>query len=194
MSLISIEQITVKRRNRVIHSELSYTSSEKETLVKGSNGSGKTTLLATLSGLLPLYRGRISLNNRVVDCSELLKVAGFSSSFLQYPSESTCKELLRILKPRNSCKYLLEYIKPFSEQKMSQLSEGQKKLISIYLGIVKSSTLLLLDEPFNSLSEHSVEIVSNEISSYPGNVFLVDHTNAYLNKLSGHEYDVLDLD
>lgn len=193
MSSVTLEQLTITRRNKVIHSELSYYSGKKKVIVKGNNGTGKTTLLATLSGLLPLFRGKIRINDKVVHNGELLKIAGFSSSFLEFPSESTCTDLLRILKPGYSCRSLLEYIKPFSERKMSQLSEGQRKLISIYLGIVKSSTLLLLDEPFNSLSEHSMELVSKEIASYPGEVFLVDHTNTYLNLLSESEYDILNL-
>ena len=35
--------------------------------VLGPNGSGKTTLLRTLSGLLPIDDGRISIDGRVVD-------------------------------------------------------------------------------------------------------------------------------
>ena len=38
--------------------------------LRGPNGSGKTTLLRTLSGLVPLVEGTVSIDGRVVDGGE----------------------------------------------------------------------------------------------------------------------------
>ena len=76
--MIRLEQVSVKRENRTVLSELSLTVAAGEVIVLcGASGSGKSTLLNVLNGLIPeLYPAEVQGKIRVGEID--LPVADFS--------------------------------------------------------------------------------------------------------------------
>ena len=142
----------------------------------GPNGTGKTTLMKAISGLVPLERGRIFFNNKLIvesAKSDFRKIKNNSSlkaheivqeGIIHCPerrllfAESTVKENLMlgaysIRDPELKEKMLEEVLDLFPVLKerlhdeASKFSGGQQQMLAIGRSLMGNPKLLLLDEP-----------------------------------------------
>jgi iron complex transport system ATP-binding protein len=150
----------------VVAANLELTLNRGElTCLLGPNGSGKSTLLRTLSGMQPLIRGSILLNNRDLksynqtELSRLLSVVltdridvGFLSSFAlvalgRHPYTgwsgritSHDDEIVRWALKSVSADTL-------TERYVAELSDGERQKIMIARALAQEPQIMLLDEP-----------------------------------------------
>lgn len=135
------------------------------TLILGPNGSGKTTLLRSLIGVAKVLRGSILFDNRRVDRLSFAERAKIFSYVPQrdplcelevleyvalgciprgtYGSRKCIEEVQRSLERLG-----IEYL---ANRRVSTLSGGEARLVSIARALTQSTPILLLDEPFESL-------------------------------------------
>ncbi len=133
----------------------------------GNNGVGKTTLLKTIMGLIKLWEGHIYLKGKL-----LKKITPFTFIkngifFIREDGglfeELSVKENLllswSISKKKKNFKRQLEYIfsifpqiKEKMEEKVINLSGGERRMLSLLCGIISDPRLLLIDEPSLGLS------------------------------------------
>lgn len=161
------------RKNRKLFSDLNL---ELETGriygLLGKNGSGKTTLMKQTAGLLYPQEGEISLNGE----NPKKRSPKFLSSYFMVPEEFetpgiTLKNFLKITAPfypffneDDFHKYLSEFQLDV-DQKLSNLSFGQKKKVMLSFGLATHTPVLLSDEPTNGLDIPSKSIFRKIMAS-----------------------------
>src|SRR2546425_3898957 len=77
------------------------------------------------------------------------------------------------------------------DQKVDQLSGGEKRRVALCRLLLSKPDLLLLDEPTNHLDAESVEWLEQFLSCFPGTVVAVTHDRYFLDNAAGW---ILELD
>ncbi|MEJ2772140.1 MULTISPECIES: ABC transporter ATP-binding protein [unclassified Stygiolobus] len=111
----------------------------------GRNGAGKTTTLRVIAGILPPFKGKIKKEGNI----------GYLSHSFALPQEMSVKESLEFFSqiiggdPNNVIgRFHLEDI---LDKRISSLSQGQKKKLSLAKVFLKDYDIYLLDEPTENL-------------------------------------------
>lgn len=70
------------------------------------------------------------------------------------------------------------------DQKMSQLSGGQKSKVAFARVLFENAGLLLLDEPTNHLDVETKRFVANYLRNYQGTVLVISHDTKFLDSIT----------
>jgi len=176
--------------------DLAVASGELVVLL-GPNGAGKTTLLRALAGLVPLDRGRVVLDGRVLDDAESgewlpteRRPIGFVfQDYLLFPHLSALENVAFGLRargvPRAEARGLagawLERVglADHARSRPRALSGGQAQRVALARAMVADPRLLLLDEPLAALDAASrIEVrrdLRRHLASFDGARLLVTH-------------------
>ena len=71
-----------------------------------------------------------------------------------------------------------------ADQRLSELSGGWRRRVSLARALVSKPELLLLDEPTNHLDLSSIQWLEQRIASWPGAVLFITHDRAFLQRLA----------
>lgn len=140
----------------VLHN-ISFIAKESSVyVVLGPNGAGKTTLFRTIAGILEPISGRILLDGKDIKSSnETRSNINYLSHFNALPEEMTVYNALRFYAgmeggdPEKAIDLLS--LHELRNKKVSDLSQGQKKRVSIAKVFLKERDVYLLDEPTANL-------------------------------------------
>ncbi|MDR4478614.1 MAG: energy-dependent translational throttle protein EttA [Nitrospira sp.] len=80
---------------------------------------------------------------------------------------------------------------PPADQKISQLSGGEKRRVALCRLMIQEPDILLLDEPTNHLDAESVQWLEQHLQQYKGTVIAVTHDRYFLDNVAGW---ILELD
>jgi branched-chain amino acid transport system ATP-binding protein len=142
--------------------------------VLGSNGAGKTTLLQAISGLLPLRRGRVLLDNRELAAVPAHELPGLGMAHVPQGrgifTTLTVMDNLTIgawnprgKKERDKNLHLVFDLFPRLKERVGQmaatLSGGEQQMLAIGRALMQNPLLLMLDEPSLGLAPILVEAV-----------------------------------
>ncbi len=125
----------------------------------GPNGAGKSTTIRTLLSLIypTSGTGKIFGMDIIKNSKQIKKDIGFMPSEVDYYDKMNALELLRYsakfykITDDNRIKELAEIFNLDLKKKMSDMSFGNKKKISILQSLIHKPKLLILDEPTNGL-------------------------------------------
>lgn len=125
-------------------------------VVLGPNGAGKTTLFRTIAGILEPYSGRVLFDGEDLTRSkEARRRINYLSHYNAIPEEMTVHGALafysRIEGGSADEVISLLNLEDLRDKKVSDLSQGQKKRVSIAKVFLRERDLYLLDEPTSSL-------------------------------------------
>lgn len=150
----------------------------------GKNGKGKSTLLNVLGGEFKSISGSINYHTSA-------KVSHFGQTNIQRLSmKATVAEEIQDANDgltrtavRNICGAMM-FEGDLADKKIQVLSGGERSRVLLGKILANESTVLLLDEPTNHLDMESVEILIDEIDSFPGSVIFVTHSEFMLKQLA----------
>jgi ABC-2 type transport system ATP-binding protein len=125
-------------------------------VVLGPNGAGKTTLFRTIAGILEPYSGKVLFDGEDLTWSkEARRRINYLSHYNAIPEEMTVRRALefyaRIEGGDVDEVISLLSLKELKDKKVSDLSQGQKKRVSIAKVFLRERDLYLLDEPTSNL-------------------------------------------
>ncbi|MBH0037685.1 thiol reductant ABC exporter subunit CydC [Pseudoalteromonas sp. SWN166] len=177
---------------------------QQKVAIVGRSGSGKTTLVNLLTGLWPLQKGSITLNNQnsVVNLHSLnsdIRANVINILAQQHHIfDGTLSENLRYAAPNATKEQMIEalslaQLSPwFNELKEGlktrlgtggrNVSQGQSRRIAIAQALLKNPAILVLDEPTEGLDNQSKQGVMQAIMHVMNNasVLTITHDPALL--------------
>lgn len=151
----------------------------------GENGCGKTTLLNLISTLDTDYNGEIFYNGENIQKikkiyrKSIVSVVLQENAFISYLN--VLDNIMFCLNCEGSEKICVELenfdVIDKKEEYITSLSGGQKQRVSLIRGLLKSSRILLVDEPTSSLDESMEREVFNRLQMQAKEklVILVSH-------------------
>jgi putative ABC transport system ATP-binding protein len=152
-------------------------------VIIGTNGSGKSTMLNLLLGTTTPTQGNIAVNNIDITALPEYKRSKWISMVFQNPAHGTAPELsilenfrlasLRAGKKKLSIgindgfrKTVEEKVASLGmglenklEQPMGSLSGGQRQALTLLMGVMDKTDILLMDEPTAALDPKSSQVV-----------------------------------
>lgn len=185
---IKIDNISKKYKSKIVLDNLSI-SMEQGTLIGilGKNGSGKSTLLSVLAGVLSADSGKF-----LVDDKDLLKKTALRNDLCAFVpqevpliSELSAWDNLKMWYPTDKLKKELDTgflktlgIDEYLDVRVSKMSGGMKKRLSIGCAIYANPKILLLDEPTAALDiicKEKIYEYLHEFKSKGGTIILATH-------------------
>lgn len=185
---ITISDISKKYGRKTVLSGASFTAKSGECIgILGVNGSGKSTLLSVLAGVLKPDGGAFLCDGTDLfhAPSERSKTVGFVPQGTPLIEELSAKDNLSLWYDRKSMERELDGgtlrllgIGEFLNVRVSRMSGGMKKRLSIGCAIAKKPQLLLLDEPMSALDLVCKQNIKDYLTAYKkagGILILVTH-------------------
>ena len=165
--------------------------------ITGPSGCGKTTLLSILSGTKRNYIGDIFFNNQAIS-----NLSNYSFNYVSYVSQKyqlfdNLTALENVLLPlemidENINKYKHKATMLFKQfnvinvinEKVKNLSGGEKQRVAIIRSLLKPFDILLLDEPTSALDETSTNLFFDILNSIKKDkiIIMVSHNIDIINK------------
>jgi ATP-binding cassette subfamily F protein 3 len=150
----------------------------------GPNGTGKTSLVESLLGVRRIAGGKVRMGHNVT-------ASYFSQHEEELPSNSTVLEAMAAGTPlnQNQARTLLGkflFSGDTVERKVSVLSGGERRRLSLARLVASGANFLVLDEPTNHLDVESREALEDAIEAYDGTVLFVSHDRALIDAVATH--------
>jgi len=183
----------------------------------GPNGSGKTTLVNLLSGIVPIDKGKVTVNNsknftKIKPCQ--IYSHGITRTFQHvrlFEQMSVLDNILVVLTERNifgslfvkygdHChkysKKILERVNLWDKKDklVCNLSYGQRKLLEIARALATKSKIYFFDEPFAGIFPEMRKIVASiikELKLEKKTIILIEHDMVLIRELCDYLF-VLD--
>jgi len=162
---LELEGVSSGYKGKPILHDITFKAQESAIyVVLGPNGAGKTTLFRTIAGILEPYSGEVSFDGEdLTQSKEARKRINYLSHYNAIPEEMTVRGALdfysRIEGGDVEAVISLLNLESLRDKKISDLSQGQKKRVSIAKVFLRERDLYLLDEPTSNLDpEASKEV------------------------------------
>ncbi len=169
--------------------DLSIDQSDKIGLI-GVNGSGKSTLLKIIAGVVSEEGGTITKSRE-------LRSAYLAQNPPYDPQLSVLAQAVLYLEEIGGafelyqCQSMLTKlgITDF-EQKMGQLSGGQRKRVAMAAVLTADSNLLILDEPTNHMDSDVIIWLEEYLLRYKGAIFMITHDRYFLDRVTNRIVEI----
>lgn len=191
MNLLSLENITKAYTERVLLDGASFFLQESEKVgIIGINGTGKSTLLKLAAGLEEPDTGSCTKANHVVirylpqtpefddSCTVWEHVEKKISESTQWDMEGEAKSMLQTLGIVRL------------EQKISELSGGQRKRLALAEILMQPCDILVLDEPTNHLDHAMAAWLEDYLKRWRGSLIMVTHDRYFLDSVSNRIVEI----
>ena len=179
---------------------ISFNIEQNKTLgLLGPNGCGKTTSIGMMLGLITPSKGKIYINDILLEPKsriKLLSMMNFASPYIELPKKLTVKQNLEVyarLYGVNNIKDRVNEmvedlnLKNFLLKKTGELSSGQKNRVALAKSLINKPKLLFLDEPTASLDPDVGDFVREYIERYKRNneltILLASHNMREVERL-----------
>ncbi|MDO5539748.1 MAG: ABC-F family ATP-binding cassette domain-containing protein [Eubacteriales bacterium] len=193
MNLLTIEHFTKSYTERKLFDNIDFSINENDKIgVIGINGTGKSTLLKIAAGLETPDEGKVIKGNRVtirflsqqpqfgknVTALEAV-MEGNRTVHNEWSLESEARTMLNLLKI------------PDENQKVEELSGGQKKRVALANVLLARADILILDEPTNHLDNEMSAWLEDYLNQMRSALLMVTHDRYFLDRVSNR---IIELD
>ena len=201
-----IEQLLVRNLSlgyeTPVFKDLSFSlKNDDRVFIKGKNGAGKSTLVKTILSLsknekpvAKIFEGKVTLADHVrigeyqqeIDPKylELPLAEAIRRSYLEKRIRVTEQKIKSLL-----AQYLFNPVID-AEQKIKNLSGGQKARFQVIKMLIDEPNLLILDEPTNHLDLPSIEELENALLDFKGAILYISHDSYFINKIGGTTIEI----
>lgn len=162
--MIEFNNVSVVLKNKKILNNLNFVVGNNSVFgIVGNNGAGKSTLLKTIATIIPISQGKIHMPkykqqnvskenvSYLIEDSELdNKLSGYEYVFLYmaYKGITNIKNILRKEWPFD--------MEVYKHKKIHTYSQGMIQKTRIIAALFSNDSVILLDEPHNSLDPKSI--------------------------------------
>ncbi len=160
--------------------------------ITGANGSGKTTFTEIISTTMDKTFGKIEYYFGK-EKKEIKNKIGMQFQESSFPSDLKIREVINLFYKisqwkitREELEYLIKLFKieHLLEEKGNYLSGGERQKINVLIALLKSPSLLILDEISTGLDVESIEEINDYIKKF------LDHTKSTLILISHNPDEV----
>jgi len=195
--MLDVKSLNVFIKTSHVLREVSIEVGEKELVcLIGRNGAGKTTTLRSIMGFLAPESGKVLFKGEGIHGLEPYRIAQMGIGYAPeesgiFPDLTTAENIEIATWNRVSSRTAEERIKlaysvfpsleRYRTRKGSQISGGERKMLSIARALALDSTLFLLDEPFEGLSPAIIPQIAESIHQITkmGHSILLAESNIY---------------
>jgi ATP-binding cassette subfamily F protein uup len=183
--LVSLQSATLTFGGRPTFEDVSVAVSKGERIcLVGRNGGGKSTLLKVLVGMVE------------IDSGERFVQPGASLAYMPqepvFDPEATVADHVALgldagetlETSRHKVEAMLAEVDLDPERKLTGLSGGEGRRVSLARIFVGSPDVILLDEPTNHLDIPAIEWLEARLMAYRGAILMISHDRAFLTRLS----------
>ena len=193
MILLSAEKVYKGYSERQLLDGCSLAIGEGEQIgLSGINGTGKSTLLKVMAGIdppdsgivtraggvrvaylpqNPLFDGETTVLQQVMKGVAIDEERAKDAKVIQQADEYQCKSILNQLG-------LGDY-----DQKIAQLSGGQKRRVALACALAAEAEVLILDEPTNHIDSEMVDWLEGYLKRFQGALLMVTHDRYFLERV-----------
>jgi len=153
---LHIDSITKSFNNEPLLSDVFLNCELGEIIgVLGRNGCGKSTLLKIIYGVESSSSRFVRVGDKVIrGVSDTKNLLSFLPQNGYLPYGVRIKTLINFFLPKENRDIICEneFMKPFLDRKINNLSGGEKRIVEVLMMVHSPSKFLLLDEPFTGIS------------------------------------------
>ncbi|MBQ3611324.1 MAG: ABC-F family ATP-binding cassette domain-containing protein [Firmicutes bacterium] len=191
MVLITCENLKKSYTEKPLIDGLSITINDTDKIgLVGVNGTGKSTLLKIIAGVVEHEAGNI-IRSRELKTAYLPQDPEYDGNL------TVMEQAMEYLRQSGSdaeehrCRAMLNKLGFDSyEQKMSELSGGQRKRVAMAAVLTQESNLLILDEPTNHMDSDIIEWLEDFLKSYRGALFMITHDRYFLDRVTNRIVEI----
>ncbi len=221
MNYLSIENISKSFGERTLFEGVSFgINKDQKIAFIAKNGTGKTTLLNIIAGLESADTGQIvhrkglsiaylaqkmDLNLELTveqsifaTDNPILKVIETYEKELENPNSDAYQSAFDQMEQYQAWDFETQYKQILSklklenlDQKVSSLSGGQQKRLSLAISLLQNPDLLILDEPTNHLDLEMIEWLESYFTKEKITLFMVTHDRYFLERVCN---EIIELD
>lgn len=190
MNVLNIEHISKIYGEKTIFDDVSCGIQENDRIgIIGINGTGKSTLLKMIAG------------EETPDQGQIVKQNGIRIAYLpqnpEFPKGATvlsyvCQDIPetdQVMRSEARSNLNKLGISDY-EQRVDQLSGGQRKKVALAKTLTDSFEVLLLDEPTNHLDNEMLAWLEEYLSRFKGVLIMVTHDRYFLDKVSNKIFEI----
>ncbi len=206
-AVVEMREVKIRYGDKVILQNLNWKINRGERwALTGRNGSGKTTLFSLIFADHPmaysekvfLFGKRRGTGESIWDIKRRISYLGPEQiHFLDYATEqhTVIDYLEKVTSATSQLNHLINYfgIEKLLPNKLKHLSNGQLQLVLLITLFLSQKELLLLDEPFQFLDQHSKKRVSEYLETHLDasiTLILITHYESDVAKWTNHRMTV----
>ena len=185
-TVIDITNLNLKTNEKILSKNINFKlHGPKHVCIIGKNGVGKTTFIKLINSILQdkkdFHVGYMPQNYEEELPLELSAVT-YLQKFLGYDKEIKAK-IMSSLGAMNFQKFEME-------EKIKNLSGGQKAKLFLLKLILLQYNVLLLDEPTRNLSPLSNPVIRSNLKNYKGAMIAITHDRKMLDEVADEIYEL----
>ncbi len=183
---LQVEDLTKSYGDRMLFESVTFGVNEGDKIgIVAKNGTGKSTLLRLLSGVESPDSGTVTFRKD-------LRVGFLDQDPHFTPGATLMEEMLPAIREEDHDEWgredrvrqILSQLELFDpDQKVDNLSGGQKKRASLARVILSQPDLLILDEPTNHLDITTIEWLENYLTRQRITLLMVTHDRYFLDRV-----------
>ena len=193
--MIVINNLTFGYNNKLIFNQASLVLPDKGVVIlKGDNGSGKSTLLKIISGELFNDDIKLEYNHITIDeknkdyLTSRITYISQTNNFVSFLNASENASLNDLINKKGIKPLTLLDDNKFKNKKETQLSNGEKVLITLERAINENKNIILLDECSDFLDDYNTNLLINNINALSDKslIVIVSHDERIINAFKNH--------
>jgi len=190
-NVVTIKSVKIIKNHKITTKKVDIVLRQRDRLlISGPNGIGKSTLLRALVATADAPRCSDVPSEFGVPCEqgkgavvlEGTRVGYYSQDFATLDYEQTVFDSLQSVLPEGTDTQKMRAVAAgflitgeLMGHKVSQLSEGQKGLLSFARLVLMKPGLLVLDEPTNHINFRHIPVIAKAVNNFGGAIILISH-------------------